>query len=394
MKGLWIIEFESETTHNAWRIHPEHREAQRLGREKFYWEFQIQVSAALNEPTARPDRSQVISAGSNPERYERREDAAVKDCRYRLKTSSRDTSFDVFEMSLKETISVLKQTFSEWIEDQAPTLGAALAYYTVFSLAPLLIIAISIAGLVFGKEAAQGQIFDQLRGLLGDESGRAMQVMVQNASAKPATGLVATLAGFAMLLFGASGVFGQLQTSLNAIWGVQPKPGRGILGIIRDRILSFGFILVVGFLLLVSLLLTAAIAFVGHRFGDMVPGMEALAQILNSIFSLAVITLLFAMVFKFLPDARIAWHDVWIGAFLTAALFTFGKFGLGLYLGKSGVASSYGAAGSLIVLLLWVYYSSQIVFFGAEFTQVYANRFGSHVAPSSNAVAVSKQAST
>ena len=297
-------------------------------------------------------------------------------------------------MSLKETISVLKQTFSEWIEDQAPTLGAALAYYTVFSLAPLIIIAISIAGLVFGNEAAQGQIFDQLRGLLGDESGRAMQVMVQNASAKPATGLVATLAGFAMLLFGASGVFGQLQTSLNAIWGVQPKPGRGILGIIRDRILSFGFILVVGFLLLVSLLLTAAIAFVGHRFGDMVPGMEALAQILNSIFSLAVITLLFAMIFKFLPDARIAWHDVWIGAFITAALFTLGKFGLGLYLGKSGVASSYGAAGSLIVLLLWVYYSSQIVFFGAEFTQVYANRFGSHVAPSSNAVAVSKQAST
>ena len=148
----------------------------------------------------------------------------------------------------------------------------------------------------------------------------------------------------------------------------------------------------VGFLLLVSLLLTAAIAFVGHRFGDMVPGMVALAQILNSIFSLAVITLLFAMIFKFLPDARIAWHDVWIGAFITAALFTVGKFALGLYLGKSGVASSYGAAGSLIVLLLWVYYSSQIRFLGAEFTQVYANRFGSHVAPSSNAVAVSKQA--
>jgi membrane protein len=297
-------------------------------------------------------------------------------------------------MSLKETIPVLKQTFSEWMEDQAPTLGAALAYYTVFSLAPLLIISISIAGLVFGNEAAQGQIFDQLRGLLGDESGRAMEVMVQSASAKPATGLVATVLGLLTLLFGASGVFGQLQTSLNAIWGVQPKPGRGILGIIQDRILSFGFILVVGFLLLVSLLLTAAIAFVGHQFGDMVPGMEALAQILNSIFSLVVITLLFAMIFKFLPDARIAWRDVWIGAFITAALFTVGKFALGFYLGKSGVASSYGAAGSLIVLLLWVYYSSQIVFFGAEFTQVYANRFGSRVAPSGKAVAVSKQAST
>jgi membrane protein len=297
-------------------------------------------------------------------------------------------------MSLKEATYVLKQASWEWMEDQAPTLGAALAYYTVFSLAPLLIISISIAGLVFGREAAQGQIFDQLRGLLGDESGRAMQTMVQNASAEPATGLVATLVGFATLLFGASGVFGQLQTSLNTIWGVQPKPGRGVLGIIRDRVLSFGLILAVGFLLLVSLLLTAAIAFVGHRFGEMVPGMEALAQILNAIFSLVVITLLFAMIFKFLPDARIAWHDVWIGALITAALFTVGKFALGLYIGKSGVGSSYGAAGSLIVLLLWVYYSSQIVFFGAEFTQVYANRFGSRVAPSRNAVVVDKHAST
>jgi membrane protein len=276
------------------------------------------------------------------------------------------------------------------MNDQAPTLGAALAYYTVFSLAPLLVISISIAGLAFGREAAEGQIFDQLRGLLGEESGRAMQVIVQNASQEPKTGVLATIIGFALLLFGASGVFGQLQTSLNAIWGVQPKPGRGILGIIHDRILSFGFILVVGFLLLVSLLLTAAISFAGQRFGEMIVGMEALVQLLNTILSLAVITLLFAMMFKFLPDAKIAWRDVWIGAFITALLFTIGKFALGVYLGRSGVASSYGAAGSLIVLLLWVYYSSQIVFFGAEFTQVYANRFGTHVSPANNAIAVSK----
>ncbi len=293
-------------------------------------------------------------------------------------------------MNLKEPFSILKQTFYEWMDDQAPTLGAALAYYTVFSLAPLLIISISIAGLALGREAAEGQIFDQLRGLLGDASGRAMQNIVQDASAEPKTGLVATVVGCVTLLFGASGVFGQLQTSLNAIWGVQPKPGRGILGIIRDRILSFGFILVVGFLLLVSLLLTAAISFVGQRFGEMVPGMEALVQLLNVILSLGVITLLFAMMFKLLPDAKIAWRDVWIGAFITALLFSVGKFALGLYLGTSGVTSSYGAAGALIVLLLWVYYSSQIVFFGAEFTQVYANRFGSHVTPSSNAIAVSK----
>ena len=215
-------------------------------------------------------------------------------------------------------------------------------------------------------------------------SGKAIQDVVQNANAKPATGLVATLIGVVTLLFGASGVFGQSQTSLNTIWGVQPKPGRGVIGIIQDRILSFGFILVVGFLLLVSLLLTVAIALVGEWSGGMVPGMETLAQILNSVLSLALITLLFAMIFKFLPDAKIAWHDVWIGAFITATLFTVGKFALGLYLGKSGVGSSYGAAGSLIVLLLWVYYSSQILFFGAEFTQVYANRFGSHVAPADN----------
>ena len=293
-------------------------------------------------------------------------------------------------MKPKETFSLLKATAFEWLDDQAPTLGAALAYYTVFSLAPLLIISIALAGLVFGTEAAQGQIFDQLRGLLGDASGKAMQEIVQSASAEPKTGVVATVIGFLTLLFGASGVFGQLQASLNIIWGVQPKPGRGILGIIRDRSLSFGFILVVGFLLLVSLLLTAGIAFVGKQFGAMVPGTEALIQILNSILSLAVITLLFGMMFKILPDANIAWRDVWIGAFITALLFTLGKFALGFYLGRSGVASSYGAAGSLIVLLVWVYYSSQIVFFGAEFTQVYANRFGSHVTPSSNAIAVSK----
>jgi membrane protein len=294
-------------------------------------------------------------------------------------------------MKPKETFSLLKATAFEWLDDQAPTLGAALAYYTVFSLAPLLIISIALAGLVFGAEAAQGQIFDQLRGLLGDASGKAMQEIVQSASAEPKTGVVATVIGFVTLLFGASGVFGQLQASLNIIWGVQPKPGRGILGILRDRSLSFGFILVVGFLLLVSLLLTAGIAFVGKQFGAMVPGMEALIQILNSILSLAVITLLFGMMFKILPDANIAWRDVWIGAFITALLFTLGKFALGFYLGRSGVASSYGAAGSLIVLLLWVYYSSQVVFFGAEFTQVYANRFGSHVTPSSNAIAVSKR---
>jgi membrane protein len=285
-------------------------------------------------------------------------------------------------------LSLLKQTASEWMEDDAPTLGAALAYYTVFSLAPLMTIAIAMAGLFFGKEAAQGQIFDELRVLFGEEGGKAVEEVVQSANAQPAAGVVATIISVIILLFGASGVFGQLQASLNTIWGVKPKPGRGVLGIIRDRLLSFGFTLVVGFLLLVSLLLTAGIALVADWVGGLMPGSETLAQLLNVVFSLVMITLLFAMIYKFLPDAKIAWRDVWIGAFLTALLFTIGKFALGIYLGKSGVASSYGAAGSLIVLLLWVYYSSQILFFGAEFTQVYANRFGSRVAPADNAVPV------
>jgi membrane protein len=285
-------------------------------------------------------------------------------------------------------LSLLKQTASEWMEDDAPTLGAALAYYTVFSLAPLMTIAIAMAGFFFGKEAAQGQIFDELRVLLGEQGGKAVEEMVQSANAQPTAGIVATIISIVMLLVGASGVFGQLQASLNTIWGVKPKPGRGVLGIIQDRLLSFGFTLVVGFLLLVSLLLTAGIALVADWVGSLMPGSETIAQMLNILFSLAMITLLFAMIFKFLPDAKIAWRDVWVGAFITAALFTIGKFALGIYLGKSGVASSYGAAGSLIVLLLWVYYSSQILFFGAEFTQVYANRFGTRVAPADNAVPV------
>ena len=285
-------------------------------------------------------------------------------------------------------LSLFKQTASEWMEDDAPSLGAALAYYTVFSLAPLMTIAIAIAGFFLGAEAAQGQIFDELRGLLGEEGGKAVEEMVQSANAQPTAGVVATIISVIMLLFGASGVFGQLQASLNAIWGVKAKPGRGVLGLIKDRLLSFGFTLVVGFLLLVSLLLTAGMALMADWIGGLMPGSEALAYILNIVLSLSMITLLFATIFKFLPDAKIAWHDVWMGAFLTALLFTIGKFALGIYLCKSGVASSYGAAGSLIVLLLWVYYSSQILFFGAEFTQVYANRFGSRVAPADNAVPV------
>jgi len=291
---------------------------------------------------------------------------------------------------MKAALDLLKQAAWDWFDDQAPTLGAAVAYYTVFSLAPLFIIAVAIAGLVFGREAAQGQIFEQLRAMIGETSAAAMEDVVESANSQPRTGVFATIVGFVALIVGASGVFAQMQASLNAIWRVEPKPGRGIWGLIQDRVLSFGFILIVGFLLLISLILTAIIAFIGEWFGGFVPGVETLIQILNAILSLAIITLLFAMIFKFLPDVKIAWRDVWIGALITAALFTAGKEVLGLYLGKSGVASSYGAAGSLIVLLLWVYYSAQILFFGAEFTKAYANKFGSRVIPAENAVAVTK----
>lgn len=287
---------------------------------------------------------------------------------------------------LKTIFPLLKQTATEWVADKAPMLGAALAYYTLFSMAPLLLISIAIAGLVLGEEAARGQIFEQLNGLLGAEAANAMQDMMASAGSKPASGVTATVIGLVTLLFGASGVFGQLQASLNLIWNVEAKPGRGIKGVVINRILSFGFTLTVGFLLLVSLLLTASLAFVTKWMGSLAPGIGFIGPIFDIALSLSVITLLFALIFKFLPDAKINWHDVWIGAFITALLFTLGKFGLGFYLGRSSVTSSYGAAGSLIVLLLWVYYSAQILFFGAEFTQVYANRFGSRVQPSDNAV--------
>lgn len=293
-------------------------------------------------------------------------------------------------MKTTELFSLVKEAAGEWMDDNAPTLGAALAYYTIFSLAPLLIISIALAGIFLGHQAAQGQIFDELRMLVGEEGGRAIQEIVRTADVEKQTSVLSMILGGVTLLFGASTVFGQLQASLNAIWGVQAKPGRGVRGIIRDRILSFGLILSVGFLLLVSLLLTAVVAAVGKWMGGALPGGEVVAHVLNFTLSFAVITALFAMIFKTLPDVKIAWRDVWIGAAVTALLFVVGKSALGIYLGKSSIGSQFGAAGSLIVLVVWVYYSAQIVFFGAEITQLYANRFGSHVEPTSNAVMISK----
>jgi membrane protein len=293
-------------------------------------------------------------------------------------------------MRLTGVWTLLKEAVSEWSEDKAPRLGAALAYYTIFSVAPLLIIVIGVAGFVFGWEAAQGQIVGQLQGLLGEEGGKAIQAMIQSASEKKTTGVFATLFGLITLLFGASGVFGELQDALNTIWGVKPKPGRGIFGVIRQRFLSFGMVAVIAFLLLVSLAVSAALAAVGTFMEGVLP--TEILHVTNFIVSFAVITVLFAMIYKVLPDATIAWNDVWIGAGVTALLFTIGKFAIGLYLGKSSVASAYGAAGSLVIILVWIYYSAQILFLGAEFTEVYARRYGSGFKAAAGAVPVTREA--
>jgi membrane protein len=277
---------------------------------------------------------------------------------------------------MKTYFTLFKQTISEFSRDKVPRLGAALAYYTIFSLAPLLLIVIAIAGLVFGHDAAQGKIFEQLKGVLGPTTSAAMQEMVKNA-AKPKSGSIATILGVATLILGASGVFGQLKDALNTIWDVKPKEGGGIMILIKDRFLSFAMVFGVGFLLMVSLVIDTAIAAMGKYAGNHLPGGEALWHIVEMAFSFCVVTVLMAGIFRLLPDLKIEWRDVWLGAALTSLLIVLGKFALSIYFAKSAVGSSFGAAGSLVIVLLWVYYSAQILLFGAEFTQVYARSHGS-----------------
>lgn len=280
---------------------------------------------------------------------------------------------------------LFKDTFTAWNNDKVPRHGAALAYYTVLSLVPLLVVIITIIGFIFGREVGQGYILGQIGSLVGPQSAEAIKEMIQRAS-EPSTGIVATVLATGTLLLGASGVFAQLQDSLNSIWGVKPKEGGGLWGLIRNRFLSVAALLGTGFLLLVSLALSAVLSAFGKWFGGWLPAPEFVLQVSELLISLAVITGLFALMFKVLPDAQVAWRDVWVGAALTALLFTIGKFAIGLYLGKSDVGSAYGAAGSLVIVLVWVYYSAQILLFGAEFTQVYANRVGASIVPSEHAV--------
>jgi len=269
---------------------------------------------------------------------------------------------------LRDAAGLLRQAFQDWMADRAPTIGAALAFYSVLSLAPLLVIAVALAAMIFDPDAVERHLLGEMHGMVGPAGAAAIGEMLEHAQ-QPAQGVAATLLGLVTLLFGASGVFGELQAAMNTIWKA-PPPGRGVLALIRQRFLSFAMVLGSGFLLLVSLLLSAAIAVLGKFLSGIFPAIEPQLHLGSTLVTLVLATLLFAMIFRLLPDAYVAWRDVWEGAIFTALLFTAGKTLIALYLGKSGLASAYGAAGSLVVLIVWTYYSAQILLFGAELTHV------------------------
>lgn len=287
-------------------------------------------------------------------------------------------------MQLRELWALIKETASDWLDDDASTLAAALAYYALLSLAPLLVISISVAGWFLGTEAARGRVAGELGGIVGGQAAQGIQAVVASAE-EPKKGVLAAVVGIVTLFVGASGVFGQLQTSLNTVWEVKAKPDRGFWGKVKDRFFSFTMVLGVAFLLLVSLVLSSVLSSLGTLMADTLPGGAMVWQIINFALSFAVVTLLFALIFKFIPDVKVNWRDVWLGAAVTALLFAIGKQLLGVYLGKAAVGSSYGAAGSIVALVVWVYYAAQILFLGAEFTQVHARRRGGGIEPSAGA---------
>ena len=269
---------------------------------------------------------------------------------------------------------VFKRALIGWWNDNVPRLGASLAYYTLFALAPILVVAIGVAGLAFGRDAVRGEVVGQIQGLVGRQGAEAVQAMLEG-TAKPSSNWLATGIGLLTAFLGATGAFIELQTALNAIWRVQPRPGVSVMAFLKQRLISFGLVVGVGFLLLVSLLVSAALSALNHYLGRIFPALTAIWEASNVLVSLGVVTLLFAMVYQVLPDVRLRWRDVWIGALVTAGFFNVGKQIIGLYLGTSTLASSYGAAGSVVVLLVWVYYSAQVVLLGAEFTRYYVERF-------------------
>ena len=288
--------------------------------------------------------------------------------------------------------NVFRETLRQWLDDKAPQLGAALAYYTVFSLAPLILVLLAILGFIFRNDPAGAweKMTEQLSYFLDRSAIDVIRGIAQKSSSQEKS-IWATIIGFALALFGASGVFGQLQDALNTIWGVKAKPGAGIWGFLRSRFLSFAMVGGICFLLLVSMTIESLLKGFSHYVQSALPGGIALAMAVYLLFDFGIVVLVLAVIFKILPDAKVRWRDVWVGAAITALLFALGKWALGLYLGSGSAASAYGAASSLITLLLWVYYSSQILLFGAEFTQVYADYFGARVLPDKHAVRVERK---
>ena len=286
-------------------------------------------------------------------------------------------SVPIGAMDLKQIWRLAKGAVTAWSDDYAPSMGAALAYYTLFSITPLLLIAIAIAGMVFGPDAARGQIYGELRDLMGDDGAAAIEALLKNVN-RPGQGIVATIVGAAALLFGAMSVFGELQNALDRIWRAPLRPGgSNLLQLLRTRLLSFGMVFGIGFLVLVSLLLSAALAALGKWWAPMFGAWSVLASAFDLVLGFAVVTVGFAMIYKIVPRVRIEWRDVWVGAAVTALLFTLGRFAIGFYLGRATFASAFGAAASLVVLLVWMYYSAQIFLLGADFTWLYAHTFGS-----------------
>jgi membrane protein len=292
-------------------------------------------------------------------------------------------------MRAQQVWPIARQAIASWVDDDAPGMGAALAYYALFSIAPLVLVAVSIAGLVFGADAARGQIFVELRGLMGDAGASAVQGLLQSVS-EPRAGALGTAAGLGVLLLGAIGVFGALQSSLDRIWRAPARPrASGLLWLLRSRLMSFGMVLCIGLLLMVSLLVSAGIAAVGRWWQPELAAWELITQAIAFGLDFVFVTFMFAMIYKLMPRASIRWRDVWIGAAFTSVLFNAGKVLIALYLGKSGLASGFGAAGSLVALLVWMYYSAQVFLLGAEFTWVYAYTCGSRqgmVRPSASAL--------
>ncbi len=291
--------------------------------------------------------------------------------------------------AMKSVIELCKEVFNEWSEDKVPRLAAALAFYTLFSLAPLLIIVVAIAGMVFGEDAAAGALSNQIEDIVGESSAELIETAIANAGA-PGAGILPTILGVVTLLSGATGVFTQLQDSLNTIWNVRPQPGQPMMTVVRQRLLAFVMVLLIGLLLIVSLIASTVLASVMNFIGDELPYSPLLINIVNNIFLFLLGTVLFATIFKILPDVKIAWSEVWLGAAVSALLFALGRYLIGSFL-VTGIGSIYGAAGSLAITLLWVYYSGLILFLGAEFTQVYARRYGTGIIPTERAVAMTDE---